>query len=212
MATTETALINGPDGLIELIIDSPTQVRGIALVCHPHPLFHGANTNKVAHTLARVFRDLGYAALRPNFRGVGKSVGHHDNGGAETEDMLAVISWAQSRWGALPLALGGFSFGAYVQTRVAARLAEGGTPAGRIVLVGTAAGTVTGARSYTTLPVPDDTLVIHGEADETVALANVMAWAGPQELPVVVVPGADHFFHGKLHVIRKIIDRAWRPL
>ncbi|MCK6396284.1 alpha/beta fold hydrolase [Zoogloea sp.] len=209
---TENALIHGPAGQIELIIDTPDHVRGIALVCHPHPLFHGANTNKVAHTLARVFRDLGYAALRPNFRGVGKSEGGHDNGIAETEDMLAVISWAQSRWGSLPLALGGFSFGAYVQTRVAARLAEGVTPAGRIVLVGTAAGQVTGARSYTTLPVPDDTLVIHGEKDETVSLANVMEWAEPQELPVVVVPGADHFFHGKLHIIRKLIDRAWEPL
>ena len=80
------------------------------------------------------------------------------------------------------------------------------------MLVGTAAGSVTGARSYATLPVPDDSLIIHGEADETVALANVMEWAAPQELPVVVVPGADHFFHGKLHVIRKIIERAWSPL
>ncbi len=212
MAATETALINGPDGPIELIIDTPAQVRGIALVCHPHPLFHGTNTNKVAHTLARVFRDLGYAALRPNFRGVGKSVGEHDHGGAETEDMLAVIAWAQSRWGGLPLALGGFSFGAFVQTRVAARLAGGVTPPGRIVLVGTAAGTVTGARSYATEPVPGDTLVIHGETDETVVLANVLEWARPQELPVVVVPGADHFFHGKLHVIRQIVERAWRPL
>ncbi|MBS0369313.1 MAG: alpha/beta hydrolase [Proteobacteria bacterium] len=212
MPATETALINGPDGPIELIIDTPDQVRGIALVCHPHPLFHGANTNKVAHTLARVFRDMGYAALRPNFRGVGKSVGTHDNGGAETEDMLSVIAWAQSRWGGLPLALGGFSFGAYVQTRVAARLADSITPPGRIVLVGTAAGEVTGARSYTTLPVPKDSLIIHGERDETVALANVMEWAEPQELPVVVVPGADHFFHGKLHIIRSIIERAWRPL
>ncbi len=212
MAATETALINGPDGPIELIIDTPAQVRGIALVCHPHPLFHGTNTNKVAHTLARVFRDLGYAALRPNFRGVGKSVGEHDHGGAETEDMLAVIAWAQSRWGGLPLALGGFSFGAFVQTRVAARLAGGVTPPGRIVLVGTAAGTVTGARSYATEPVPCDTLVIHGETDETVVLANVLEWARPQELPVVVVPGADHFFHGKLHVIRQIVERAWRPL
>lgn len=212
MAATETALINGPAGRIELIIDTPERVRGIALVCHPHPLFHGANTNKVAHTLARIFRDLGYAALRPNFRGVGKSEGTHDHGVAETDDMLAVISWAQSRWGGLPLALGGFSFGGYVQTRVAARLAEGVTPAGRIVLVGTAAGEVSGARSYPTLPVPDHSLVIHGEKDETVALANVLAWAEPQELPVIVVPGADHFFHGRLHVIRKIIERRWSPL
>jgi uncharacterized protein len=206
---TEHALINGPDGTIDLLIDAPATVRGIALVAHPHPLFGGANSNKVAHTLARTFRDLGYATLRPNFRGVGHSAGVHDHGVAETEDLLAVLAWAQSRWGILPLALGGFSFGAFVQTRVAKRLAEGVTPVGRMVLVGTAAGQVTGARSYVTEPVPADTLVIHGEQDETVPLANVLEWARPQDLPVVVVPGADHFFHGKLHLIRDLMLRIW---
>lgn len=209
---TEPALINGPDGSIELLIDAPATVKGLALVAHPHPLFGGANTNKIAHTLARTFRDLGYATLRPNFRGVGQSEGTHDHGIAETEDLLSVVSWAQSRWGILPLALGGFSFGAFVQTRVAKRLAEGVTPVQRMVLVGTAAGQVTGARSYVTEPVPADTLVIHGEQDETVALANVLDWARPQDLPVVVVPGADHFFHGKLHLIRDLMLRLWHPL
>jgi uncharacterized protein len=209
---TEQALIRGPDGDIDLLIDTPATVKGIALVAHPHPLFGGANTNKVAHTLARTFRDLGYTAIRPNFRGVGKSSGVHDHGIAETEDLLAVISWAQSRWGVLPLALGGFSFGAFVQTRVAKRLAEGVTPVSRMVLVGTAAGQVTGARSYVTEPVPADTLVIHGEQDETVALANVLDWARSQDLPVVVVPGADHFFHGKLHLIRDLMLRLWAAL
>ena len=209
---TEKALLKGPDGTIEALIDAPSEVRGIALVAHPHPLFGGANTNKVAHTLARAFRDLGFATLRPNFRGVGASDGAHDHGGAETEDMLAVLSWAQSRWGSLPIGLGGFSFGAFVQTRVAARLSPGVTPPDRIVLVGTAAGEVTGARSYSTENVPKGTLLIHGELDETVALANVLDWARPQELPVVVVPGADHFFHGKLHVIREIISRNWQAL
>lgn len=209
---TEPALITGPDGTLELLIDAPATVKGIALIAHPHPLFGGANTNKIAHTLARTFRDLGYVALRPNFRGVGQSAGTHDHGIAETEDMLAVVAWAQSRWGALPLAIGGFSFGAFVQTRVAKRLAEGVTPAHRMVLVGTAAGQVTGARSYVTEPVPADTLVIHGELDETVALANVLDWARPQDLPVVVIPGADHFFHGKLHLIREQMLRLWQPL
>ncbi len=209
---TEPALITGPDGTLELLIDAPATVKGIALIAHPHPLFGGANTNKIAHTLARTFRDLGYVALRPNFRGVGQSAGTHDHGIAETEDMLAVVAWAQSRWGALPLAIGGFSFGAFVQTRVAKRLAEGVTPAHRMVLVGTAAGQVTGARSYVTEPVSADTLVIHGELDETVALANVLDWARPQDLPVVVIPGADHFFHGKLHLIREQMLRLWQPL
>lgn len=209
---TQSVLLRGPDGAVDALIDAPEAARGIALVCHPHPLFGGANTNKIAHTLARSLRDLGYAVIRPNFRGVGKSEGVHDHGTAETEDMLSVLAWAQSRWGSLPLALGGFSFGAFVQTRVAERMAGGVTPVQRMVLVGTATGEVSGARSYTTGPVPKDTLVIHGEQDETVALANVLDWARPQDLPVVVVPGADHFFHGKLHLIRDIIARNWAPL
>lgn len=209
---TEHVLLNGPDGTIEVLIDVPGQVRGIALVAHPHPLFGGANTNKVAHTLARCFRDQGFATLRPNFRGVGKSDGLHDHGGAETDDLLAALAWAQSRWGSLPIGLGGFSFGAFVQTRVAARLASGVTPVERMVVVGTAAGEVTGARSYTTEHVPLGTLAIHGELDDTVPLANVLAWARPQELPVIVVPGADHFFHGKLHVIREIVMQRWQSL
>lgn len=208
---TESVLLRGPDGAIDALIDTPERVRGIALVCHPHPLFGGANTNKITHTLARSLRELGYAVVRPNFRGVGKSEGTHDHGGAETEDMLSVLAWAQSRWGSLPIALAGFSFGAFVQTRVAQRLADGITPAERIVLVGTATGDVRGARSYTTESVPKDTLVIHGADDDNVPLANVLEWARPQELPVVVVPGADHFFHGKLHLIRDIIARAWAP-
>lgn len=212
---TEKVLLRGPEGAIEALIDTPPEVRGIALVCHPHPLYGGANTNKVAHTLARVFRDLGYAAIRPNFRGVGASEGTHDQGHGETEDMLAIIAWAQSRWGFLPLALGGFSFGGFVQTRVANRLADGMTPVRRLALVGMAAGSAAdGARQYDTPELPKGvaSLVIHGENDETVALSNVLDWARPQEQPVIVVPGADHFFHGKLHVIRDIINSTWSPL
>jgi len=209
---TEAALIKGPDGQIDLLIDAPSEVRGIAIVAHPHPLFGGANTNKVAHTLARSLRDLGYAAIRPNFRGVGKTEGEHDHGMAETEDTLAVLAWAHSRYGMLPLALAGFSFGAFVQTRVAARLADGVTPAKRIVLVGLAAGEVTGARKYATEPVAKGSLIIHGEEDETVPLANVLDWARPLEMPVIVVPGADHFFHGRLHILRDLIAERWDPL
>ncbi|ENO86153.1 alpha/beta hydrolase [Thauera linaloolentis] len=207
---TESALLRGAEGHIEVLIDAPETVRGIALVCHPHPLFGGTNTNKVAHTLARSYRDLGFAAIRPNFRGVGQSEGKHDEGIGETEDMLSVISWAQSRWGSLPLALGGFSFGGYVQARIANRLADGIAPPRQLVLVGMAAGDTTGsARHYDTPAVPKNipTLLIHGENDETVALANVLGWARPQDLPVIVVPGADHFLHGKLHIIRDLIAR-----
>ena len=124
LAPPETLTVPGPAGAIEVTIDFPAEVHGIALVCHPHPLFGGANTNKVAHTLARTLRDLGYVALRPNFRGVGGSEGTHDEGIGETEDMLSLISRAQSRWGALPLVLAGFSFGGYVTVRVANHLAD----------------------------------------------------------------------------------------
>ena len=208
-ASEETILLDGPAGAIELIVDNPGAPRGIALVCHPHPLFGGTNTNKVTQTLARTFAALGYVALRPNFRGVGQSAGTHDDGRGECADMLAVVAEAKRRFGDLPVALAGFSFGAYVQTRVAQALAEANHPAQRLVLVGTAAGHVEGARQYAAKAVAADTIVIHGAADTTVPLANVLAWAEPLELPVTVIAGADHFFHRRLHLIRDIVTRAW---
>jgi hypothetical protein len=207
--TEERARAEGTEGQIDLIIENPGTPRGIALICHPHPLFGGTNTNKVTQTLARTFTKLGYVALRPNFRGVGTSAGTHDEGVGETDDMLAILTEARRRFGQLPVALAGFSFGAYVQTRVSRALLESNHPAQRLVLVGVAAGHVEGARQYDVSTVASDTIVIHGSADETVPLANVLAWAEPLELPVVVVPGADHFFHRRLHMIRDIVTRAW---
>ena len=208
--TEEMISIDGPVGAIETIVENPGAPRGIALICHPHPLFGGAHSNKVVQTLARTFARMDYVALRPNFRGVGESAGTHDEGVGETEDMLAVLADAKRRFGDLPVALAGFSFGAYVQTRVAKALAAAQHPAQRLVLVGTAAGHVEGARHYETEAIASDSIVIHGSEDETVPLANVLAWAKPLELPIVVVPGADHFFHRRLHVIREIVSRAWR--
>jgi alpha/beta superfamily hydrolase len=203
--------IDGPDGQIEVFVDPHEAPVGLALIGHPHPLFGGTADNKVVTTLARAFRELNCIAVRPSFRGVGGSEGEHTHGDKETEDLLAVLAWARQHYGhELPVYLAGFSFGAYVVTRVAKRLAEAGEPARRLVLVGTAAGYVEGARSYETEAVADDTIVIHGDRDETVRLENVLAWADPLELPVVVVPGADHFFHRKLHLIRAIIARAWK--
>jgi alpha/beta superfamily hydrolase len=206
----ERVVIDGPAGDIEMIVENPGAPRGIALICHPHPLFGGANTNKVTQTLARTFLHLGYVALRPNFRGVGQSSGTHDDGRGECADMLAVLAEGKRRFGDLPVALAGFSFGAYVQTRVAQALAEARHPAQRLVLVGTAAGHVEGARQYATQAVAADTIVIHGSLDTTVPLTNVLAWAEPLDLPVIVIPGADHFFHRRLHLISDIVTRAWR--
>ena len=165
----ELLAVDGPAGRIEVAVDHPSvfptegaaeeAARGIALVAHPHPLFGGTLDNKVAQTLARTFAELGYIAVRPNFRGVGASAGEHDHGDGETDDLVRVVDWALSRFGPLPIALAGFSFGAYVQTRVARRI-----KAERLVLVGVPDGLVPGVRTYRTEAVPPDTVVIHGDA------------------------------------------------
>ena len=169
---TQERLIPGPVGQIDLSIDQPEDApRGLALVGHPHPLFGGTKDNKVAQTLARTFVGLGYVTVRLNFRGVGKTDGTHDNGIGEQDDMLAVLDWmrTQTEWSAdvatLPLAMGGFSFGSFVVSQVARRLAEAGTPAERLALVGTATS------RWDVAPVPGDTIIIHGEQDDTVPVS-----------------------------------------
>jgi alpha/beta superfamily hydrolase len=146
--------------------------------------------------------------LRPNFRGVGESAGRYDFGLGETGDMLAVLDEARRIFGELPVTLACYSFGAYVQTRGAEALAGSGQPARRLALVGIATGRV-GNADFAARPVAKDALVIHGSEDATVPLSNVLAWAEAQELPITVIPGADHFVHRRLHVIRDIILRAW---
>jgi len=175
--------------------------RGVALVAHPHPLFGGSLDNKVAQTLARALAELGYVAWRPNFRGVGASEGRHDEGRGEVADLAAVL--AHARGGAPGAVLAGFSFGAAMQALLAEQLRAEGRPATRMVLVGIA------VNHFTLPPVPADTLLIHGERDETVPLAAVLDWARPHELPVIVLPGADHFFHGRMPLLRAIVQKNW---
>jgi uncharacterized protein len=225
---TKVIHIQGIVGLIEMSIDLPDElkndpafaVRGIALVAHPHPLMGGTMDNKVAQTMARAFNQLGYVSVRPNFRGVGGTEGIHDDGAGELEDLLYVADWmrtpsswtdfevtASQSWvvnvNTLPLVVSGFSFGSFVGSHLVQRLAELGRPAERLVMVGSAAG------KWTLAHVPADTILIHGELDETIPLIDVLNWARPQELTVQVVPGADHFFHRRLHCIRNIITGAW---
>jgi uncharacterized protein len=195
-ASTRRELIAGPAGRIECAVDSPDgNPRGVALIAHPHPLYGGTLDNKVVQTLARVLVELGYESWRPNFRGVGQTEGVHDEGRGELEDLFSIVEKISPQ----TLVLGGFSFGA----SLAARLAERVKPEW-LVLIGL------GITRLEAPPVAPGTLVIHGENDETVPLAAVLDWARPQELPVVVVPGADHFFHRKLHVIKRIVQAHWK--
>ena len=156
--------------------------------------------NKVVQTLARAFVQLGYRAVRFNFRGVGASQGQWDEGRGELDDAMAVVQ--AYRDAALPFALAGFSFGGYVASHVAARLAAVGTPA-RLVLVGPATST------FGVADVAPDTLVIHGEADDVVPLQATLDWARRQHLPVVVLPGVGHYFHGQLTRLRDLVVQAW---
>ncbi len=193
----ERVLIDGPAGVLETDISDPgDHRRGIALIGHPNPVQGGTKDNKVVTTLAKTLHGLGLVAIRPNFRGVGGSAGHFDHGNGETDDLLAVARWAQARYGNLPLTLAGFSFGAFVQTRVAQQL----EPA-QLVLVGPA------VNRFPAATVPAKTLVIHGELDDVVPLAAVFDWARPQQLPIVVIPGGEHFFHGRLHLLAQLVAR-----
>jgi alpha/beta superfamily hydrolase len=199
-ASAARLMIEGTAGKIETDVNDPGDARrGIALIAHPNPVQGGTKDNKVVTTLAKAFYALRYVAARPNFRGVGASEGAHDEGRGETEDLLAVAAHLKRTYGELPLVLAGFSFGSFVQTRVAKRL-----KAERMVLVGPA------VNRFPAETVPGDTLIIHGERDDVVPLAAVLDWARPQNLPVVVVPGGEHFFHGRLNLLSDIVVRSFR--
>ena len=203
-AQTERLSLAGAAGAIEAARDGAAAgvaPRGVAIIAHPHPLFGGTMDNKVVQTLARACVASGYEAVRFNFRGVGGSAGVHDEGRGECEDLLSVIAQVAPEG---PLALAGFSFGAFVTSHALAAL-WGQRDIGHVVLVGTAAS------RFSVAPVPAEahgrTLVVHGEHDDTVPLAAVMDWARPQILPVTVVPGGGHFFHGQLPLLRNLVAR-----
>src|SRR5690349_2157791 len=207
-AHTQPFTIAGSVGTIECALDLPDSAqfpspRGIALVAHPHPLYGGTMDNKVAQTLARAFVALGYATARMNFRGVGASAGVHDAGGGETDDMALLLGHMRQRYPGLPAALSGFSFGTFVQAQLQKRLQEQGEPAERLVLVGAAAG------KWAMPDIPADTILIHGEQDDTIPLSAVLDWARPQDIPVIVIPGADHFFHRRLQHIKNLVTAMW---
>ncbi|MGB9150963.1 MAG: alpha/beta fold hydrolase [Burkholderiales bacterium] len=189
--------IDGPVGKLEVVVNDPgPSRRAIALVAHPHPLYGGTLDNKVAQTLAKTFFELNCVALRPNFRGVGGSEGQYDQGRGEVDDMLAVHAYAKKQFGDLPVYSAGFSFGGFVASEVLKKL-----KIKQLVMIAPAVGT------FTLGDVPKNTIVIHGEQDETVPYQHILDWARPQDLAVITIPGADHFFHRRLHHIKDFVTR-----
>ncbi|MES1980136.1 MAG: alpha/beta hydrolase [Pseudomonadota bacterium] len=201
---TQKTVVQGAAGAIEVAIDGPSgglPSKGMAVIAHPHPLFGGTMDNKVVQTLARAFTQCGWTAVRFNFRGVGGTAGTHDEGRGELDDLLAVAAGVAPDG---PLCLAGFSFGAFVTTHAFGRLSAS-RAIEKLVLVGTSVSRSAAA--------PIDagahlkTLVVHGEEDDTVALSAVMDWARPQALPVTVIPGGGHFFHGQLPLLKNLVVR-----
>jgi len=199
-AFTRRGEITGPAGRLSVAVDTIEGVpaRGLAVVCHPHPLHGGTMDNKVVQTVARALAQRGWRTVRFDYRGVRESEGSYAEGQGETDDALAVI--AAHRVLGEPLVLGGFSFGGFVAANAATRLAEAERPQ-RLVLVGPSTA------NFSVPAVPAETLVVHGEADDVVPLSATMDWARPQSLPVVVVPGAGHFFHGQLALLKSLVLR-----
>ena len=197
---TKRGEIAGPAGPLSIAVDTTTDLppRGLAVLCHPHPLQGGTMDNKVVTTVARALVQRGWRVVRFDYRGVRQSGGSWDEGRGEVDDALAVI--AAHRAAGEPLVLGGFSFGGYVAASAAARLPEADKPRSMVLI---APSTL----KHEAPPVIADTLLIHGEADDVVPLSASMDWARPQALPVVVVPGAGHFFHGQLVLLKSLVAR-----
>jgi uncharacterized protein len=185
---------------METLINDPLdERRGVAFIAHPHPLHGGTMNNKVVQTVAQVAYRLGIVAVRPNFRGVGQSDGRFDNGVGETLDMMEIIQVVMGHYDNLPIFLAGFSFGAYVQHRVARKLAHA-----RLLLIAPA------VNLYAFEPVSPNTLLIHGDQDELVPLAETRRYAEASGATLMAIAGADHFFHAKLKELALIVQDAWR--
>lgn len=203
----EQLFIQGPVGKIEVFVDYPQgEVKGFAVVCHPHPLQGGTPHHKVPTLLAQILVEQGCVVYRPSFRGSGECEGIHDEGVGETEDVLEVIKYARSLYKGLPFYVGGFSFGAHVMAKAYHALADEIKPK-QVILCGLPTATVDGVRKYVTPEIKGDILFVHGEADPTTKLCDLIAWAKPQRHIITVLPGANHFFTGYLKQLRIAISR-----
>lgn len=204
-APSQSVTIAGPAGNLEALLDTPVAATSsaVGVICHPHPLHGGTMTNKVVHTLAKAFNDVGAPAVRFNYRGVGASAGTYADGNGETDDALAVLDWAAQRWPGAQLWLGGFSFGGAVAIRASVASSRASRIA-RLVTVAPAIRRVTVDSS--TLP-QCPWLIVQGDRDELVDPADIGQWV--QALSVqprlTMLSGVEHFFHGRLNDLRTTV-------
>lgn len=206
---TETITFQGEAGAIDCALDHPAgQARGWALVLHPHPLHGGARNNKVVTTIGRACLEHGLTVVRPNFRGVGASAGEFDNARGEVRDMLALVEQFEASYpesAAGPWFLAGFSFGTSVAAQLHSELAAQSRRIPDLLML---TGTAVERFRFRDVAVPEDTVLIHGEADDVVPLSEAMDFARQHELPMVVMPDAGHFFHGRLLVLRRLVQQS----
>jgi alpha/beta superfamily hydrolase len=195
-------MISGPAGELEALLEEPKGdlLPYVAVICHPHPLYHGTMLNKVVHTLSRAMNDLRVPVVRFNFRGVGASEGGYAEGIGEAQDALAVAAWAGTRYSNARLCLLGFSFGGMVACRAAL-----GADVAHLVTVAPAVSRLGGILDGRQPACP--WLIVQGDADEVVDCADVVEWfnsltPGPE---LVVLPDVDHFFHGRLTLLRETV-------
>jgi len=193
--------LDGPAGKLEAMLDTPgeSEVKGAAVVCHPHPQHGGTMHNKVAHTLARAFVRADMAALRFNFRGTEGSEGKYDEGKGELGDALAALEWIRDEYPDGPLWLSGFSFGAAIAIRAAVAAEVDG-------LISVAPAVYRFAQGLDRQPACP-WLVIQGDEDELVEVDETIEWVnslepGPE---LLIVEGAEHFFHGRLNELRTAV-------
>ena len=199
--------LRGPAGPIEAAVGVPVEGDarlGSAIICHPHPQHGGTMHNKVVTIIERALRESGLATVTFNFRGVGASAGSYGDGNGETEDLIAVASWAQQVRPDTALWLAGFSFGSYVALRAAAAL-----PVRQLISVAPPVGRWDFAALT---PPPCPWLVIQGEQDEVVDAAAVYAFVAAQDpAPTLVrMPETGHFFHRRLMDLRGAIKNGVR--
>ncbi|MGC4007886.1 MAG: alpha/beta hydrolase [Pseudomonas sp.] len=204
MTTREIPLfLDGPEGQLEALHLATPDATGVALICHPHPLFAGTMQNKVVATLQRAARDAGYATLRFNFRGVGQSAGSYAEGRGEVDDALAAARWLAEQHPDLPLTLMGFSFGSCVAGNAAERLEEEGAELAQLFMLAPPV-----ERFDVDLPERCPLTVIQPEADEVVTPERVYAWSAELSKPheLIRIPECSHFFHGKLIELKDLIQ------